>query len=203
MGDDNYDTYIMFAGVYSSVDAAEMDYQAVNVRCVGDRRRRHPGGLAAGRAHGGLAALVISVVLVLISKRALHADRRDRRLRITARALVSRWATRFTGADLTGADFTGASADQCDGPVPWPRIDRAGRAARRICGRRRHRSPAGVAVRRGRSGCRLSSREARNSDRAGRPVRVRPRDGGVADENRRRSHRAGVTAGMPARSRVR
>jgi uncharacterized membrane protein len=29
MGDDNYDTYVMFAGVYSSVDAAETDYQAV------------------------------------------------------------------------------------------------------------------------------------------------------------------------------
>jgi uncharacterized membrane protein len=29
MGDKNYDTYVMFAGVYSSVDAAESDYQAV------------------------------------------------------------------------------------------------------------------------------------------------------------------------------
>jgi hypothetical protein len=50
-----------------------------------------PGGLAAGRAEGGLAALVISVALVLISKRALSADQRDRRLRMTAHALVSRW----------------------------------------------------------------------------------------------------------------
>ena len=35
------------------------------------------GGLAAGRANGGLAALVISVSLVLISKRALRGDHRD------------------------------------------------------------------------------------------------------------------------------
>ena len=35
-------------------------------------------GLAAGRAQGGLAALVISVSMVLISKRALRGDDRDR-----------------------------------------------------------------------------------------------------------------------------
>jgi uncharacterized membrane protein len=29
MGDNNYDTYIMFAAVYSSVDSAEIDYQSV------------------------------------------------------------------------------------------------------------------------------------------------------------------------------
>jgi uncharacterized membrane protein len=29
MGDNNYDTYIMFAAVYSSVDTAEIDYQSV------------------------------------------------------------------------------------------------------------------------------------------------------------------------------
>jgi hypothetical protein len=73
-----------------------------------------PGGVAAGRAEGGLAALVISVALVLISKRALRADPRDRRLQMIAHALVSRWGTQFVGADLTGADFTGASAEQCN-----------------------------------------------------------------------------------------
>jgi hypothetical protein len=73
-----------------------------------------PGGVAAGRAEGGLAALVISVALVLISKRALRADPRDRGLRMMAHALVRRGGTQFVGADLTGADFTGASADQCN-----------------------------------------------------------------------------------------
>jgi hypothetical protein len=51
---------------------------------------------------------------VLISKRALRADPRDRRLQMMAHALVSRRGTQFVGADLTGADFTGASADQCN-----------------------------------------------------------------------------------------
>ena len=73
-----------------------------------------PGGVAAGRAEGGLAALVVSVALVLISKRALHADPRDRGLQMMVHALVSRGGTRFVGADLTGADFTGASAEQCN-----------------------------------------------------------------------------------------
>ena len=73
-----------------------------------------PGGVAAGRAGGGLAALVVSVTLVLISKRALRADPRDRGLQVIAHTLVSRGGTQFVGADLTGADFTGASAEQCD-----------------------------------------------------------------------------------------
>ncbi len=71
-------------------------------------------GLAAGRAQGGLAALVISVSMVLISKRALRGDDRDRSVRRLAHRVVVRWGTKFVDADLTGADFTGTAADQCN-----------------------------------------------------------------------------------------
>jgi hypothetical protein len=71
-------------------------------------------GLAAGRAHGGLAALVISVSMVLISKRSLRGDPRDRSLRVLAHRMVDRWGTRFVRADLSGADFTGTDATHCD-----------------------------------------------------------------------------------------
>ncbi len=72
------------------------------------------GGLAAGRAHGGLAAVVVSVLLVLISKRALSADPRYQPLRKIAHRIVSRRGTRFSGADLTGVDFTGSHLLQSD-----------------------------------------------------------------------------------------
>ena len=72
------------------------------------------GGLAAGQANGGLAALVVSVSMVLISKRALRNDPRDRSLRILAHRVVRRWGTQFARADLTGADFTETVADHCD-----------------------------------------------------------------------------------------
>ncbi len=71
-------------------------------------------GLAAGRAQGGLAALVISVSMVLISKRALRGDDRDHSVRKLAHRIVDRWGTRFVRADLTGADFSGTDATHCD-----------------------------------------------------------------------------------------
>lgn len=64
------------------------------------------GGLAAGRANGGLAAIVVSLVLAFISKRALKLDERDRPLHKLANWIVTRRGTRFTRADLSGADFT-------------------------------------------------------------------------------------------------
>lgn len=72
------------------------------------------GGLAAGQANGGLATLVISVSMVLISKRALRGDERDLSVRKLAYRIVDRWGTRFVRADLTGADFTGADAGRCN-----------------------------------------------------------------------------------------
>ena len=72
------------------------------------------GGLAAGQANGGLATLVISVSMVMISKRALRGDPRDRSVQVLAHRLVDRWGTQFTRADLTGADFSGTDATHCD-----------------------------------------------------------------------------------------
>lgn len=70
------------------------------------------GGLAAGRAHGGLAAIVVSMLLVYVSKRALKFDDRDRVLRELAQRIVTRRGTHFTRADISDADFTGTMADQ-------------------------------------------------------------------------------------------
>jgi hypothetical protein len=66
------------------------------------------GGLAAGRAHGGIAAVAVSVLLVVISKRALSGDIRDGPMRYIGHRIASHRGTKFTGADLTRANFTGA-----------------------------------------------------------------------------------------------
>jgi hypothetical protein len=71
------------------------------------------GGIASGRADGGAGGVVIAVSLVLISKRAVRGDERDRTLRRVAHRLVGRWGTQFVDADLTGADFTGTNAGRC------------------------------------------------------------------------------------------
>ncbi len=67
------------------------------------------GGLAAGRAHGGLAAIVASVFLVALSKRALRGDARDGPLRYLGHRIVTHRGTRFSRADITGAVFTGTN----------------------------------------------------------------------------------------------
>jgi hypothetical protein len=66
------------------------------------------GGIAAGRADGGIGAIVVSVLLVTISRRALRLDPRDRPVLKLAHRIVARRGTRFTNANLTRADFTGA-----------------------------------------------------------------------------------------------
>jgi len=71
------------------------------------------GGLATGRAHGGAAGIVVALSLVLISKRAVRGDQRDRTLRRLAHRLMARWGTRFVDADLSGADFSGTDASLC------------------------------------------------------------------------------------------
>lgn len=72
------------------------------------------GGLAAGRAHGGIAAIIVSMLLVYLSRRALKLDKRDRALRKLAHRIVTRRGTRFTGADISGANFTGTLVAQVD-----------------------------------------------------------------------------------------
>jgi uncharacterized protein YjbI with pentapeptide repeats len=61
-----------------------------------------------------LAAIVVSVLLVLISRRVLGSDERDRPLLHLAHWIVTRRGTRFTGADLSGANFTGTVFTQAD-----------------------------------------------------------------------------------------
>ena len=68
------------------------------------------GGLAAGRVNGGFAAIVVTVVLVLIAKRALAADDRDLLGRRLAHRILSRYGTHFTGANLTRCQLRGNDA---------------------------------------------------------------------------------------------
>jgi hypothetical protein len=72
------------------------------------------GGLAAGRAHGGIAAIVVSMLLVVISKRALSGDVRDGPMRYVGHQIASHRGTKFTGADLTRANFTGTTLMHSD-----------------------------------------------------------------------------------------
>lgn len=72
------------------------------------------GGLAAGRTHGGVAAIAMSILLVIISKRALNGDARDGPMRYVAHRIASHRGTRFTGANLTRADFTGTTLVHSD-----------------------------------------------------------------------------------------
>lgn len=71
------------------------------------------GGLATGRAEGGVAGAVVAVNLALISKRAVRGDRRDRTIRRLAHRLVGRHGTLFTDADLTGAKLNGVDSSMC------------------------------------------------------------------------------------------
>ena len=71
------------------------------------------GGLATGQTHGGISGVVVAICLVVISKRALRGDPRDRTLRFLAHRPLTRWVTRFTDADLSGANFTGTDASRC------------------------------------------------------------------------------------------
>ncbi len=65
------------------------------------------GGLAAGRAHGGIAAIVVGMLLVLISKRALKNDTRDRPMRLVAYRIVTTGAPASPGLTSHEPDFTG------------------------------------------------------------------------------------------------
>ena len=72
------------------------------------------GGLAAGRVNGGLAAVVVTIVLMLVAKRALKADDRDLLSRRFAHRIMTRHGTKFTGADLTRANFADSALTQAD-----------------------------------------------------------------------------------------
>jgi MFS family permease len=72
------------------------------------------GGLAAGRVHGGISAIVVTIILVLIAKRALKADDRDLLSRRFASRIMARYGTHFAGADLTRAGFGDTALTQAD-----------------------------------------------------------------------------------------
>jgi hypothetical protein len=72
------------------------------------------GGLAAGRFRGGIAAVIVMVILVYVSKRALRMDERDRSLRELAQRIVGRFGTSFNGTDLSPADFRETAPSQSD-----------------------------------------------------------------------------------------
>ena len=90
------------------------------------------GGFAAGRGGGGIAGIVVSLLLVVLAKRTLRNDPRDSFSRRLVNGIVSRRGTRFNDADLSGADFTGTELAQSDlsgakldgakleGTVGWP-----------------------------------------------------------------------------------
>jgi len=72
------------------------------------------GGLVAGHAEGGFAAVLVAALLVVISKRTLKGDKRDRFLRNLSHRIVTRHGTQFTGADISGATFTGTNLVAAD-----------------------------------------------------------------------------------------
>lgn len=72
------------------------------------------GGLAAGEAGGGVAGIMVSLLLVSLAKRTLKLDPRDRLAADLVARVVAPSSTRFTGADLSGADFTGTTIVHCD-----------------------------------------------------------------------------------------
>ena len=72
------------------------------------------GGIAAGRANGGVSAMAVSVILVLISKRALKGDARDGPMRYLGHRIATKRGTRFAHADVTRADFTGTNPIHSD-----------------------------------------------------------------------------------------
>ena len=72
------------------------------------------GGLVAGSVSGGLAAALVASLLVVMSKRTLKGDNRDRLLRDVSHRIVTRHGTRFTNANLSGATFTGTNLVAAD-----------------------------------------------------------------------------------------
>jgi hypothetical protein len=71
-------------------------------------------GLVAGRAGGGIGVIVVSVVIVMLSKRALRGDQRDRLIVRAAQRVIRLRSTSFARANLSGADFSGANIAHCD-----------------------------------------------------------------------------------------
>jgi hypothetical protein len=72
------------------------------------------GGVAAGQAQGGISALLVSFLLVILSRRALKGDERDGPMRYAGHRIVSHRGTRFEDADLSRANFSGTNPIHSD-----------------------------------------------------------------------------------------
>jgi hypothetical protein len=71
-------------------------------------------GVVTGGAGGGVGALAVSVLLVVLAKRGLADPTGDRPIHRLAYRVVRRHGTRFIGADLRGADFSGTRVAHAD-----------------------------------------------------------------------------------------
>jgi hypothetical protein len=71
-------------------------------------------GLIAGGAGGSIGVVVASLTIVMLAKRALKGDQRDRPVVLLAQRIIRLRATNFAQADLSGADFSGTNIAHCD-----------------------------------------------------------------------------------------
>jgi hypothetical protein len=71
-------------------------------------------GVASGTLQGGIAALVLSVFMTVVAKRAAGRSDLERPIEVIAHRVLTMRGTRFTGADLTGANFTGTEIVHTD-----------------------------------------------------------------------------------------
>jgi hypothetical protein len=71
-------------------------------------------GVASGTLQGGIAAIVLSVFMTLVARRAAGRSTRDRPIETIAHRVLTLRGTRFRGADLTGANFTGSEIIHTD-----------------------------------------------------------------------------------------
>jgi hypothetical protein len=71
-------------------------------------------GLASGTLHGGIAAILLSVFMTVVARRAAGRSKRERPIEQIAHRIITLRGTRFTGADLTGANFTGTEIVHTD-----------------------------------------------------------------------------------------
>jgi hypothetical protein len=71
-------------------------------------------GLIAGGAGGSIGVVVASLIIVMLAKRALKGDQRDRPVVLLAQRIIRLRATNFARADLSGADFSGTNIAHCD-----------------------------------------------------------------------------------------
>ena len=61
-----------------------------------------------------IGVVVASLIIVMLAKRALKGDQRDRPVVALAERIIRLRATNFARADLSGVDFSGTNIAHCD-----------------------------------------------------------------------------------------